>query len=341
MFCSQCGKKLADGEICTCRQQVQQVKQQGPGAKDVLKKSLSSWLFLTIAILYSVMTLFSFITVLTPTDYTEIFDELDYYIGIEVEDVIDEWDVDDSIIESGILGGKIGSFLLPALICPALWMLYLGARSKKTASVKTGGFTMLQAVTIINLVAFWLVILVAVFAVTGLFVVASGDGEYILGDYIYTFDDADLIVTLCIILYCVLAAVLAFGFVLFYKELKTLSGAKNVAKTGAPNRSASMFLVVVLFLEAGACLVPGAIALSRDFLGAMIILSGATFYFLSAIGLMEYRTAMKKVLQGGGRIPMPQQAQGYTINYLSCTQCGQQYSAGLDKCPKCGNSDRN
>ncbi len=341
MYCSQCGKQLADGEVCACRQQTQRSMPQQPApaqqtATGVLKKALSSWVFLTVAILYSVILLFTFIIPLM-TDYNTILSGLEYGLGVDLSEVISAIDMNDPTFRASIAGSTLGSCILPGLICTGLWMLYAGAKSKETVGVKTGGFIMLKVVTIINFIGMCVIFAIAVFAVWVVMLLASANSGFEAGGYRYTFDDPEAIIVVCILLLAVLAVVVALEIIMYLKGLKTLNGAIKVANTGMPNNKASMFLVVMLYIAAGGSLLNGLQFFALNGLSALVMLCQAAYCFFAAFGLMKYRSEMKKLCgQGNVGVELDAQPQPYTITYISCEQCAQQYCAELDKCPKCG-----
>lgn len=361
MYCSRCGKQLADGEVCACRQQIPRPVPQQPvmsqpapaqpvmshpapaqqTATGVLKKSLSSWVFLTVAILYSVILLFTFLIPLT-TDYNALLSELEYGLGVDLGGFISGIDMNDPAIRASIAGSTVSSCILPGLICAGLWMLYTGARSKETVGVKSGGFIMLKVVTIINFVGMCVVFVIAALATFVVMSLASANSGFTAGGYLYTFDDPEVIIAVCLLLLVVLAMAAALMIVMYLKGLKTLNGAMKVASTGMPNNKASMFLVVMLYIAAGGGLLSGLQVVAQDGLAALLTLCQAAYCFFAAFGLMKYRSEMKKVCsssKGHVWVEPESQPQPYTIAYISCEQCGQQYSSELDKCPKCGASN--
>lgn len=363
MYCSQCGKQLADGEVCSCRQQAVQQTPVGsvtPELRDaaaVLKKWLSSWVVLTVAILYSALVLFTFINALVPVDYTAVLEEMESMLGIDLGDILSEAELGAEISGFNTVSNAISSCALPGLLCAGLWMLYAGARKKDAKSVSTGGFTMLKVVTIINFIGLCMVLALVLIVAFVVILLASVNNGFQTGDYLYTFDEPELVIMVCLLLMFIVIGVAVLEVIMFLKGLKTLNGAKEVATTGKPNNKASKFLMVMLYIAAGSGIVSNLTSLFTTPLVALQGLCQAAYCFFAAFALMQYRKEMNALYEcrdicvqaapatsataGQARptVQVEKQPQPYTVTYISCELCGQQYASNLEKCPKCGASD--
>ncbi len=360
MYCSQCGKKLADGEVCACKQQARQpAPQQAPQtAMNVLKRTLSSGLFLAMVILFSVFVVFNVINAMTPTDYTDLIAELEIILEVDLSDFTDEFlAYAEPDPFASFLGALIGSAPY-ILISIGLWLLYISAKSKETATIHTKGLTLTKVGTIIQFSVLLFVIVVAVLVCIAVMVfVSSGNNGFAYGDYQYTLDDPNIVAVVCLFLMLILAGIAVFYVILLLKALKTIKSVKQVATTGLPDDKISMFLIVILYIEGVSSGISAIESLAFNGLGALSTLGLAVGTFFVAFTLNAYKREMKglcgKINAGMASVyqasiqpqatpqaeePL-QPVQPQTITYISCEQCGQQYSSSLEKCPKCGASN--
>lgn len=354
MFCSKCGKPLENGAVCSCQQPASTTP-----ALAVLKKALSSGLFLAVAILYTLVILFNLVYTMIPRDYTDMLEQYEgLYTEEEIQYVIDTFQYDIGMDLEHMSTFNIGTLIgmIPSiLVCIGLWMLYVNAKATDGRPMRTTGLTLFKTSTIITLVCMCvllgllIVVFILVFALLGV------AGESIAGAD--TMDAAAMSVVLAVFVVCLIVLVAVMIFLIFYyvKALKTFKAVKYTMLTGQPNDQVSMFLIVMMFIGAGFSALSGLTSLIMDPFSGLIVLADAVFICLGAYWLVDYRKQMKVLIYNQQPNPVfaqpsyPQQPQqtyqqqiyqasqpSYTITYTTCENCGQQYPSGSTTCPKCG-----
>lgn len=379
MFCSRCGKPLAEGQSCTC-QQMQQVP-----AVALLKNTLSSGLFLAVVILFTVTVIFSFVNAMGATDTERVvadleaaFYEYESMYGVDMSGMMEGMqDAAELMIAwqpIGIFASLVG--LIPTvLICIGLWLLYATGKSQN-GFMRTGGLTVIKVATLISLVlycaamVFLILICILVVALVPSMVAESPD---------VSAADADMITSIVVMIFAIIlimvAAILAMMVVYYVKILKTLKAVKFTMVTGQPNDKVSMFLIVILFIGGVSSALSGLTAVLVSPIAGLSTLCTAALYCIAGVVLSGYRSKMKTlgyttrqpvyqqpvyqqpVYQQTWQPPQqpvyqqpqqqPQQPvyqqptyqaqqRPYTVNYVTCENCGQLYPGVSTTCPKCG-----
>lgn len=369
MFCSKCGRPLANGESCTC-QQPQQVSPRNQGSRDatpalaLLRKTLSSGMFLAIAILYSVAIICSLImTVALPAEISDLTAEMkdvfgEGMYGISMQSAIDSLEVMEEVMNSMypiiLISSLIG--MIPAvLIVIGLWKLYATAKSQNGEAMSTGGLSFIKVAVMIEFIAATVIYAIFIIAMVVLMVVMPSLAGEMFSDSYEAENFAVAMVMVLAICLVVFVAILAVMVLYYLKALKTIKVVKNTMVTGQPDDKVSIFLIVMMFIAATSVL-SGLTTLFINPLSGISTLSAGAFNCIAAIALCIYRSKMKDLLyvpaqpmyqQAPQQQPMYQQPvyrqpiyqqpmQSYTITYTTCKECGQQYPSGSAVCPKCG-----
>lgn len=340
-------------------------------AVSVFKRFASSGLFLGVAVLYTFIILFSFISAFAaPMDMDwviDILDEMDVDTS-DLEDLLDEYYATDvsAISVTSTLFGMIPSIL----ICIGLWLIYSAGRSK-TPFVPTTGLSMLRGIAIFNLVIMCLAV-VAILLFGVFFLVLAQDS--------YGYDETTFIAV------AVVFFIMAFIFILpilYYAFLSsTIRSIRISLVTGHPMVKISSFVIAANFITAGSSIIGifsslvllASVGANGIFVLLTILssLCNIIFTFMLTISLLKYKSAMSSMLlqqsiRGSGTYPTPQQpgfppppppytnpydvyqaqADPYQTGripqeppqpgeYVFCHACSKQYGADVIACPHCG-----
>ena len=231
-------------------------------AVNILKQAGSSPLFATIVIMYSITLVIRLVQVFlfTSNPFGQIMSVLSSTGLYDVipGDIIDSmYDVIFTVNNVVIIINLI-ALIIPILIGVGMWMHYIASRNGSDDGLKLGGIKLIRVCTIINFIFMIIALAIALIAViVGLVLVLSlGDtASYTFGGYFSDFDDiisgASMIFVIIISIYLVvLAGVIIFAIFYYTKLLKSIKAVILCAKTGEPKYKMSVFVVVLLFIQA-------------------------------------------------------------------------------------------
>lgn len=310
MFCTKCGRQLADGEVCSCQQGQQQSNNTQYGYQNgrattpalaLLKKTLSSGLFLALAILYSVVVLFTFINALRPVDITETVYQLETALDININELLYDMGLELDTTQTSSFGMDTIISLIPsALICAGLWLLYANAKGKNGSTINPRGFTFERVSVIINMVLLCFVCVILVLIVAAVIMFASSGLSLELGGYTYELENPEIIVGIMGFLLVFILALLALMIVYYVKALTTIKAVTFTMMTGQPNDKISQFLIVMLYITGGIGALSGLTSLFTDFLSGINSLCSAAFAIIAAYMLSDYKRKIKGLSYDNG-----------------------------------------
>jgi len=259
---------------------------------------------------------------------------------------------------STVLGVII--MLIPSLlIIIGLWLTYATSR-KKNEPFKTAGLTMIKVITIIEFVAFCVLMgLVIIALIAGASFLPNfleqfgssslyGSGYY---GYNYGYDyynAASSIATgVMVFLVLILIAVSVLMIFFYAKTVKTINTAKRSASTGVASDRVSPFVAVMLFIAGGFLAIYTFILWAAGAILLGFVLSfEAVAMFTFGVLIFKYRTAMRALMASNNQFgyqPYGGQPQGgapyyqqQSVSGVTCPRCHGVYASNLSNCPYCG-----
>lgn len=254
MYCTNCGRELRDGEICSCQKGIVETKGMQsmpypapwvPGSTDpatpavgVLRRHGASSLMLTILTLTG-LNLFilcvAFGLAIGSGSQISAEQYLYHTAILSVSEVIRQ-----------ILLFSI--FLTIAFVVPiflGFLFFYLGCRRPKTPFVPTGGLTAIQVMCIIQFSFACLELLLVLIYFCLLSVITSAVSSF-AGD-IGKEAQATMSVVMGVGVVFVLL-ILALSIIFFVCLMRTFGAIKRTARTGQPDGRVSMFVIVMFFI---------------------------------------------------------------------------------------------
>ena len=296
-FCPNCGQQLEDADVfCpSCGQNTETVQENvqpepqftpapppqyqapqfytSPPSNEAglnqpilaLKRTATSAPFIIGAILFTVSAVLSVIlsVVASPSLYYLFLDFL-YSQGINVSSV--------SISTVSSVISAVISSIPTFLVILGLWLTVGAGGNKNNDRFSTAGLTIIKVIQIITLIGVCICFGIAVVAcIIALIAIGVNGGS-----------NAGLSLVAGIFGFLFLIAAFVFMLIFYIKVLKTIGAAKKVAATGMPNRGASGFVAVMLFIVG----VSGVIsALMLFFFSAVL---GNVFYDVSRNLRIDY-----------------------------------------------------
>lgn len=252
MFCPNCGSQVAqDTRFCPmCGHTINAAPaasvapvaptlQQTPsnGFADRVREAVrfigSSPLFLVITCLYTLLQLVSFLSIgYSSSSMFESLYPMLREMGMSASDIREM----SQVFSSGTGIVSLFSMIPSILIMSGLWMIY-GTSVGRSKRISTAGYTMIQVITIIQLVFIGIALLIGFIVLLAAFVGLNASH--------YATDEA---LTILAIVLTVYIAVAVFVFVYYIKICTTLSKVKTTLHTGTPNRYVSGFVAVICFI---------------------------------------------------------------------------------------------
>ena len=235
-----------------------------------LKKALSSRVMLAIIILFSVNLLFSIMDACIPKDFQAVWEPL---LSIGLTEVVAFFmQLSTMQVPFALLG-----LLVPTILCVSLWVLYFTARKKEKVNI--AALQLVKITTIIQIIFLW-VILACLTVVLLIVLVVAVEQDIVVA------------ITLNLELLLLLGLLTVLLVFLFMKMKKMLNGAREVARTKLPNHTVSWFWIIFFYILGGLCIIFSVPLFFIDALIALRLWCVIPFFFLSAIGLKNYKREM-------------------------------------------------
>ncbi len=266
-----------------------------------VKEMLTSPLFLTGAIAYSVYGLFELLSGMTGgnSGISSLMNRL--------PEMRNMYGLDYSAVQMYISGyntARVAVALLasiPAMIIIAgLWMMFASGKSKTGRSVNVTGLTMIRVIVIIRLVGACIALaFVEIVCISALVIIGGEAGSY----------DGGYFILLLILAMIIVAVVYALQIIFYIKLSSVILSVKSVAVTGKPDAEVSRYVEIFCYLAGGAAALSALMSLVRAAVLGFLANAGlATAYIVFAIFLMKYRTNMQMLQQNPGMMIDPAQA---------------------------------
>lgn len=210
----------------------------------VLRSVAGSPLFLLAAAAFTASIIAGYFVRVTVSDIQDIVRqamELLKEYGVSAEDLqgLEEAVSVEVTTGSGILT-YLTSHALSILTAVGLFLTWAAAKAEDDRSFSTSGLTILQIVSVIEMIIFILLSLVLLLVSgAGAFLIASGADQ----------DRTTILVAAAVIL-VVLLVILLFPFLYFKKIIGMLGTAKKLAAGHRPGRNASVYVAVILLFSA-------------------------------------------------------------------------------------------
>ena len=238
-FCPMCGRTVNTVPVAPAAPVYQPTLQQTPSngfadrVRETVRKVGGSPLFLIVTILYTLIQIISFLSIGYSDNslFVKLFPVL-REMGMSASDIRDI----SYLLNGGNAITTLIGMIPTILIMTGLWMIY-GSSVSRNKRVSTAGYTMIQVITIIQLVFVGIALLLGFIGLLlGLASVSS-----------YRYGTDDVLTTLAIVM-AVYIAVSVFIFFYYIKICTTLSKVKNTLRTGTPDRTVSGFIAVICFI---------------------------------------------------------------------------------------------
>ncbi|MBR7032353.1 MAG: zinc ribbon domain-containing protein [Clostridia bacterium] len=199
-----------------------------------LKRTATSAPSIIGAILYTVAAVVSIIlsVAAAPSIYYAIYDLLRSQ-GADIPFL--QFNYVSSVVSAVI------SSIPTVLVILGLWLAIGAAGNKNNDRMSTAGLTIIKVIQIIGLIGMCIVF--------GIFIIASIIGMIVVGS---RSSNPGAAVVGLLVAFLILVGVFVFALIYYIKVIKTIGAAKKVAATGMPNRGASGFVAVMLFIS-GIC----------------------------------------------------------------------------------------
>lgn len=261
------------------------------GAKDYLagtiKQMLTTPLFLTGAISYSVYALFSMIGGIAGGGVNSSL----------LQSILNQsemYDTDFAYMQAYMSGYRIGwtfiilIFSIPVLcITAGMWMTYVSARNKNQAGMNVTGLTMIRVVVLIQLV----IVCLQTVLVVGLCLIAMVGANSISGYY------RDIRTTLSALLAVVMVFMIGYAVVvvLYYLKLgKMINKMKEMLLTGRADNYVSKYVEIFCYINGGVAIISGVLSLVGLSIYGFLSNAGlATANICFALYLSKYRKMME------------------------------------------------
>lgn len=262
-------------------------------AVEAVKKSGGSVVFLLAAITYTVMLLITLASDFLPSSaaYADLLYEITGYYDV--------YDMTSSITAGSVVGTLIGS--IPTILAViGLWMAFSACKTKEPR-VSTGGFTMISAVLITNMVFICILLAICVILLVVVSFAVSEAMSYAASLYYYGYSGMDSAIGFgiiaIIIVFALLFLILILAIIYCAKAVGTVRTIKKAASGIVGGKKISLFVIVINFMLAGFCLIGVIVSLlSLTILSALSSLLSAVFYVLITIPLIQLRGRLTSIV---------------------------------------------
>lgn len=299
MICPKCGRNIPDGSVCPCSYNTP-VLSSNP-AVNTLKTIGSSPLFLVVSILLSITPVLTIASQLGLRD--NVWDLFYYAMQLDLDPSL-FYPVIDAASSMSVAGAVLSA--VPAiLIAVAMWITYASCRDTQSGNVSTAGLTICKVLSIISLVC--ICILAAILVLFMVIFMIAGMAEAANDVYGYDASIAQAGIAVLLVLFVILAAVLALVIIYQVCVIKTINRIKATATTGVPDNRIPNFLVVMNYIEAAGMVLAGLANLfTTPILGLGSLVGAATLVIISII-LTRYRSGMTLLMYPPVQPVYPQQ----------------------------------
>ena len=299
MICPKCGRNIPDGSVCPCSYNTP-VLSSNP-AVNTLKTIGSSPLFLVVSILLSIAPVLTIASQLGLRD--NVWDLFYYAMQLDLDPSL-FYPVIDAASSMSVAGAVLSA--VPAiLIAVAMWITYASCRDTQSVNVSTAGLTICKVLSIISLVC--ICILAAILVLFMVIFMIAGMAEAANDVYGYDASIAQAGIAVLLVLFVILAAVLALVIIYQVCVIKTINRIKATATTGVPDNRIPNFLVVMNYIEAASMVLAGLANLfTTPILGLGSLVGAATLVIISII-LTRYRSGMTLLMYPPVQPVYPQQ----------------------------------
>lgn len=261
-------------------------------AVEAVKKSGGSVAFLLATITYTVMLLITLISAFGTgsSEYADLLYEMtgNYEVYYTLS----------SISAGSVVGTLIGS--IPTILAAiGMWMAF-GASKTRNPRVSTGGFTMISATLIINMVLMCILLALCVVLLIVASIAVSEAMSYASSFSYYGYSGVDTAVgygiTAIIIVFAILFAYLIMTIIYYAKAVGTVRTIKKAANGIVAGKKISLYVIVINFILAGCSLI-GLIVnlLSFSILSVLSSLLSVVFYILITIPLIQLRGKLSNI----------------------------------------------
>lgn len=266
--------------------------------RDAVRKFGGSPLFLVVAICYTLVQLYSLLTIgsVGSSLYDTLYPIL-RELGMSAREIRNMLSgIQDTSGIASLLG------MIPGiLIMSGLWAIY-GSSHSHTKKTGTAGLTMIQVVMILELIGIGIVMAIILLPLLVAIIEAGSHSS----------DLASAAMTGLMIAFVIVAAITAFVFVYYIKICTTISKVKNTLRTGVANRRVSGFVAVMCFIFGGITVISSFVGLIpllesryvsssmliRGALGTLSSLLGAAAQILVGVLIFMYKSRMAQLEQG-------------------------------------------
>lgn len=299
MICPKCGRNIPDGSVCPCSYNTP-VLSSNP-AVNTLKTIGSSPLFLVVSILLSIAPVLTIASQLGLRD--NMWDLFYYAMQLDLDPSL-FYPVIDAASSMSVAGAVLSA--VPAiLVAVAMWITYASCRDTQSGNVSTAGLTICKVLSIISLVC--ICILAAILVLFMVIFMIAGMAEAANDVYGYDASIAQAGIAVLLVLFVILAAVLALVIIYQVCVIKTINRIKATATTGVPDNRIPNFLVVMNYIEAAGMVLAGLANLfTTPILGLGSLVGAATLVIISII-LTRYRSGMTLLMYPPVQPVYPQQ----------------------------------
>ena len=299
MICPKCGRNIPDGSVCPCSYNTP-VLSSNP-AVNTLKTIGSSPLFLVVSILLSIAPVLTIASQLGLRD--NMWDLFYYAMQLDLDPSL-FYPVIDAASSMSVAGAVLSA--VPAiLVAVAMWITYASCRDTQSGNVSTAGLTICKVLSIISLVC--ICILAAILVLFMVIFMIAGMAEAANDVYGYDASIAQAGIAVLLVLFVILAAVLALAVIYQVCVIKTINRIKATATTGVPDNRIPNFLVVMNYIEAAGMVLAGLANLfTTPILGLGSLVGAATLVIISII-LTRYRSGMTLLMYPPVQPVYPQQ----------------------------------
>ncbi len=299
MICPKCGRNIPDGSVCPCSYNTP-VLSSNP-AVNTLKTIGSSPLFLVVSILLSITPVLTIASQLGLRD--NVWDLFYYAMQLDLDPSL-FYPVIDAASSMSVAGAVLSA--VPAiLIAVAMWITYASCRDTQSGNVSTAGLTICKVLSIISLVC--ICIFAAILVLFMVILLIAGVAEAANDVYGYDASIAQAGIAVLLVLFVILAAVLALAIIYQVCVIKTINRIKATATTGVPDNRIPNFLVVMNYIEAASMVLAGLANLFTTPVLGLGSLVGAATLVIIAIILTRYRSGMTLLMYPPVQPVYPQQ----------------------------------
>lgn len=294
MICPNCGRDIPDGTVCPCTLQPPPLSDNP--AMNVIKTIGSSPLFLGMAVLLSLSTLF---TIFSSAGLNDTIYNLYYYayaMGLDLDAVEEVFDA----MRSSAVAGAVFSSVPAILVAVAMWLHYISCRGRQNGNISTAGLTICKVLSYIYMIGLCLIALL-VTGVCALVIVAFLSDAIPVSSMarLYGADADELIMTIIIVLALFIAFFLFLMILAITYQasiIRMINRTKMVSQTGQADERVSGYLVGMTYFVAIYNLIVGVAMLFTGPLGGLTGICQGIAYILIAVLLGRYRKSMNSVM---------------------------------------------